>query len=78
MDTSQINFPFLSIFIVNVLFLIGWVILSIFTLMALKKLSNLTNTAKTILALLIVLVPWLGALGFWVLCPSFHAVNTNY
>lgn len=75
METLPVNFAFLGIFILNFLLLLGWPTLSILALLALRKESTLTQSSKTIWALLIVLLPWLGALSFWIVRPSFQTTR---
>lgn len=46
-----------------------WVVVSVVTLLALRR-RNLMPTLAVLWALLIILVPFLGALGFWIAKPG--------
>jgi phospholipase D-like protein len=48
---------------------IAWIVLSIYTLLAVKRVP-LNETARALWALLIVLVPILGAVAYWLVRPD--------
>ena len=48
---------------------IAWVVLSVYTLLALKPV-RLNETARALWVLLIVLVPILGAVAYWLVRPN--------
>lgn len=68
MDSLGINFGFLMLQCLNLLILVGWPILSIVVILSLKK-RQLAETAQAVWVL-ISLVPFLGALAFWLIQPG--------
>ncbi len=54
--------------IINLILLFGWLILTVLTLLHLRK----QNLPASPLALwtLIILIPWLGALAYWLIRPA--------
>jgi hypothetical protein len=68
MNPLGINFGFLILQCINFLLLLGWPVLSIVTILAIKK-RQLADTAQAIWVL-ISLVPFLGALAFFLIQPG--------
>ncbi len=54
--------------ILNLILLVGWLILTVLTLLHLRK----QNLSASPLALwtLIIIIPWLGAIAYWLVRPS--------
>ena len=55
--------------VVNVLILTGWIILTTVALMRVRR-CQLDETARVLWAIVIVLIPFLGALAFFVVNPG--------
>ena len=55
--------------IVNFLILVGWIVLVIVALTRLRR-CQLDETARVLWAIVIVLVPFMGALAFFVVRPG--------
>jgi hypothetical protein len=68
MDSLGINFGFLMLQCLNFLFLLGWPVLSIVTILTIKK-RQLADTVQAVWVL-IGLVPFLGALAFFLIQPG--------
>lgn len=64
-----LNFGYLMVMLINLLFIAGWLALSIVTLFRLKR-SALPPTAAALWAILIVFAPFLGAIAFWIVQPQ--------
>jgi hypothetical protein len=73
----EINYAYLIPFLLNVVLLLGWPILSLATLLALKKQVHMTDNAKIMWAVLIILIPILGAASYWVLRPTKTGQQIN-
>jgi hypothetical protein len=74
MDSLGINFGFLLLQCLNFLFLLGWPVLSIVTILAIKK-RQLAETTQAVWVL-ISLIPFLGAIAFWLIQPG-NSKNSN-
>ena len=57
------------VMMVNLLILIAWPVLSIIGLVSLRK-RRLPPTATAIWALVIIVIPLLGAIGYWIVQPK--------
>jgi hypothetical protein len=68
MDSLGINFGLLLVQSSFVLILLGWPVLSLVTIFAIKN-RQLAETSQAVWVL-ISLVPFLGALAFWLIQPG--------
>jgi hypothetical protein len=60
--------------VINIMLLLAWPVLSIFTLFRLAK-RSLPETAKALWVILVIAVPLLGAVAFWIVRPGQSQTN---
>ena len=65
----MVNDVFLFAQTINILFLLGWGVLAILALLGLRK-RQLPPVALAIWVLIILIIPWLGAIAFWIIRPG--------
>jgi len=63
------SFPFLIVQLFNIIFPIGWLLLAVLALLGLSK-RRLPPVALAIWVAVILLVPWLGAIAYWLIKPG--------
>lgn len=69
MELSPITFPLFLSQTLNLVITLAWLMLMGLALMHLRRLS-LSEEAKALWAGLIIIIPFLGALAFWVVAPG--------
>lgn len=62
-------FNTLLIYVLNLLLILAWPVLSIIGLFQLRK-QTLPATAKAIWALIILVIPLFGAIAYWIVRPT--------
>ncbi len=70
MDTT----PLMIAHLINIGFLVGWPLLSLFALVGLRR-RPMSSTAKALWAGIILIVPFLGALAFWLVKPTDEGIT---
>lgn len=69
MEQLGINFGYLLVLLFNLILILGWPLFAILALLRLRR-RELPEVARAIWAALIVIVPYLGALAFWLVKPG--------
>lgn len=69
MEHLGINTGFLLFQIFNIVLLIGWPILSIVAILGLRK-QNLSQITQALWVLIVLIIPFLGAIAYWLVRPS--------
>lgn len=69
MDFVGINWGYLLVTIFNLILLLGWPLFAILTLLQLRR-REMPEVARAIWVALIIIVPYLGALAYWLVKPE--------
>lgn len=74
MGVSPISFPFFLSQAINLLVTLAWLVLLGFALRSLRQ-RPLSDEAKALWAGLILIIPFLGAIAFWIVVPGQRAAQ---
>ncbi|MEJ2302968.1 MAG: PLDc N-terminal domain-containing protein [Anaerolineales bacterium] len=74
MESLGINWGYLLVTIFNLILLLGWPLFAILTLLQLRR-RDIPEVARAIWVALIIIVPYLGALAYWLVKPGERPQN---
>ncbi|HSV85471.1 MAG TPA: PLDc N-terminal domain-containing protein [Levilinea sp.] len=63
------GFGYALVTLFNLVLLAGWLVLAVFALVQLRR-ANLPETARALWALIVMIVPFAGAIAFWIVNPG--------
>jgi hypothetical protein len=69
MESIGINWGYLPVTIFNLILLLGWPLFAILMLLQLRR-REMPEVARAIWVALIIIVPYLGALAYWLVKPG--------
>ncbi|HFC10113.1 MAG TPA: hypothetical protein ENJ54_09745 [Chloroflexi bacterium] len=69
MESMGLSWGYVLVQALNLTFVLGWLVLGIAALFSLRK-RRLPATAQALWAIFVVVVPFLGALAYWVVQPG--------
>ena len=69
MESMGLSLGYVLVQALNLTFVLGWLVLGVAALFSLRK-RRLPATAQALWAMFVVVVPFLGALAYWVVQPG--------
>ena len=69
MESVGLSWGYVVVQLLNLIFVLGWLVLGVAALFSLRK-RRLPATAQALWAIFVVVVPFLGALAYWIVQPA--------
>ena len=69
MESMGLSLGYVLVQLLNLTFVLGWLVLGVVALFSLRK-RRLPATAQALWAMFVVVVPFLGAIAYWIVQPA--------